>query len=78
MAGTIKKLLVKYNLMSAGFEVEMVLVGKVLLRVRNLPLATEFLTTATAILARSSAWGTLAIEMNAVSILDSLYTLILL
>ncbi|MEG4172755.1 MULTISPECIES: hypothetical protein [unclassified Microcoleus] len=54
------------------------IVGKVLLRVRNLPLATEFLTTATAILARSSAWGTLAIEMNAVSILDSLYTLILL
>ncbi|MEG3928138.1 hypothetical protein [Microcoleus sp. D3_18a_C4] len=64
--------------MSAGFEVEMVLVGQVLLRVRNLPLATEFLTTATAILARSRALGTLAIEMNAVSIRDSLYTLILL
>ena|GEM_PF-1371577 len=78
VAGTIKKLLVKYNLMSAGFEVEMVLVGKVLLRVRNLPLATEFLTTATAILARSSAWGTLAIEIDALSILNALYTLILL
>ncbi|AFZ09322.1 hypothetical protein Osc7112_5058 [Oscillatoria nigro-viridis PCC 7112] len=64
--------------MSAGFEVEMVLVGKVLLITRNLPLATEFLTTATVILARSGALGTLAIEMNAVSILDSLYTLILL
>ncbi|MEG4274733.1 MULTISPECIES: hypothetical protein [unclassified Microcoleus] len=35
--------------MSAGFEVEMVLVGEVLLITRNLPLATEFLTTATAI-----------------------------
>ncbi|MEG3922808.1 MULTISPECIES: hypothetical protein [unclassified Microcoleus] len=46
--------------MSAGFEVEMVLVGKVLLITRNLPLATEFLTTATAILARSRALGTLA------------------
>ncbi|MEG4279048.1 hypothetical protein QUA62_16445 [Microcoleus sp. MON1_C1] len=64
--------------MSAGFEVEMVLVGKVLLITRNLPLATEFLTTATAILARSRALGTLAIEMNAVSILNALYTLILL
>ncbi|MEG4488386.1 hypothetical protein [Microcoleus sp. D2_18a_B4] len=64
--------------MSADFEVEMVLVCQVLLRVRNPPLATEFLTTATAILARSSALGTLAIEMNAVSIRDSLYTLILL
>ncbi|MGB7894801.1 MAG: hypothetical protein WCF82_23275 [Microcoleus sp.] len=78
MAGTIKKLLLKYNLMSAGFEVEMVLVGKVPLITRNLPLATEFLTTATAILARSGALGTLAIEMNAVSIMDSLYRLILL
>ncbi|MCZ0900349.1 hypothetical protein ON021_10620 [Microcoleus sp. HI-ES] len=56
--------------MSADFEVEMVLVGKVLLITRNLPLATEFLTTATAILARSGALGTWAIEMNAVSILD--------
>ncbi|MEG3930164.1 MULTISPECIES: hypothetical protein [unclassified Microcoleus] len=51
--------------MSAGFEVEMVLVGQVLLRVRNWSLATEFLTTATAILARSSALRTGAIEMNA-------------
>jgi len=56
--------------MSAGFKVERVLVGKVLLITRNLPLATEFLTTATAILARSGALGTLAIKMNAVSILD--------
>ncbi|MBD1828559.1 hypothetical protein NDI47_22150 [Microcoleus vaginatus GB1-A2] len=64
--------------MSADFEVEMVLVGKVLLRVRNLSLVIEFVTTAIAILARSSALRTGAIEMNAVSILDSLYTLILL
>jgi len=64
--------------MSAGFEVEMVLVGKVLLITRNLPLATEFLTTATVILARSRALGTWASEMNAVSILDLIYTLILL
>ncbi|MEG5064490.1 hypothetical protein QUB33_12785 [Microcoleus sp. B3-A4] len=64
--------------MSAGFEVEMVLVGKVLLITRNLPRATEFLTTATAILARSGALGTLALKMNAVSILNALYTLILL
>ena len=77
-ACTIKKLLVKYNLMSADFEVEMVLVGKVLLITRNLPLATKFSTTATAILARSGALGTLAIEMNPVSILNALYTLIIL
>ena len=64
--------------MSADFEVEMVLVGQVLLRVRNLSLVIEFVTTAIAILARSSALRTGAIEMNAVSILDSLYTLILL
>ncbi|MEG4233508.1 hypothetical protein QUA40_15530 [Microcoleus sp. Pol11C3] len=64
--------------MSADFEVEMVLVGKVLLITRSLPLATEFLRTATVILARSGVLGTLAIEMNAGSILDVLYTLILL
>ncbi len=64
--------------MSADFEVEMVLVGQVLLRVRNLSLVIEFLTTAIAILARSSALRTGAIEMNGVLILDSLYTLILL
>ena len=64
--------------MSADFEVEMVVVGKVLLRTRNLSLVIEFLTTATVILARSRALGTLAIEMNAVSILNALYTLILL
>jgi hypothetical protein len=69
---------VKYNLMSADLEVEMVLVGKVLLKTLNLSLVIEFLTTATAILARSGALGTGAIEMNAVSILDALYTLILL
>ncbi|MEG4506220.1 hypothetical protein QUA81_21755 [Microcoleus sp. F6_B4] len=49
VAGTLKQLLVKYNLMSADIEVEMVLVGKVVLITRNLPLATEFLTTATSI-----------------------------
>lgn len=64
--------------MSADFEVEIVLVRKVLLITQNLRLATEFLTTFTDILARSSALRTGAIEMNAVSILDSLYTLILL
>ncbi len=64
--------------MSADLEVEMVLVGKVLLKTLNLSLVIEFLTTATAILARSGALGTGAIEMNAVSILDALYTLILL
>ncbi|MDP8934021.1 MAG: hypothetical protein M3N42_07715 [Cyanobacteriota bacterium] len=63
--------------MSTDFEVEMVLVGQVLLRVRNWSLVIEFLTTAIAILARSSALRTWAIEMNALSILDSLYTLIL-
>ena len=46
--------------MSADFEVEMVLVGEVLLITRNLPLVTEFLTTFTAILARSVALGTRA------------------
>ncbi|MEG3905639.1 MULTISPECIES: hypothetical protein [unclassified Microcoleus] len=55
--------------MSAGFEVEMVLVGEVLLITRNLPLATEFLTTATAILARSSALGALAIAPGFFSLL---------
>ncbi|MBD1813476.1 hypothetical protein NDA07_05445 [Microcoleus vaginatus DQ-U2] len=64
--------------MSADCEVEMVLVRQELLRVRNLSLVIEFVTTAIAILARSSALRTGAIEMNAVSILDSLYTLILL
>ncbi|MEG4089124.1 hypothetical protein QUA27_00110 [Microcoleus sp. Pol14C6] len=64
--------------MSADFEVERVLVGKVLLITRNLLVATEYSTTATAILARSRALGTLAIEMNAVSILHAVYTLILL
>jgi hypothetical protein len=64
--------------MSADFEVEIVLVRKVLLITQNLRLATEFLTTSIDILARSSALRTGAIEMNAVSILDSLYTLILL
>ncbi|MEG4070521.1 hypothetical protein QUA42_24785 [Microcoleus sp. Pol11C2] len=60
--------------MSADFEVERVLVGKVLLITRTLLLATEYSTTATAILARSGALGTLAIEMNAVSILHALYS----
>jgi hypothetical protein len=64
--------------MSADFEVEIVLVRKVLLITQNLRLATEFLTTSTDILARASALRTGALEMNAVSILDSLYTLILL
>lgn len=64
--------------MSADFEVEIVLVRKVLLITQNLRLATEFLTTFTDILARSSALRTGAIEMNALSILNSLYTLILL
>ncbi|MCY7382821.1 MAG: hypothetical protein LH628_09640 [Microcoleus sp. CAN_BIN18] len=50
--------MVKYNLMSADFEVEMVLVGNLLLRTYNLPLVIEFLTTATVILARSCALGT--------------------
>ncbi|WP_172189948.1 hypothetical protein [Microcoleus asticus] len=47
----------------------MVLVGKVLLRVRNLSLVIEFLTTAIAILARSPPLTTGAIEMNALLIL---------
>jgi len=64
--------------MSADFEVEIVLVRKVLLITQNLRLATEFLTTSIDILARSSALRAGAIEMNGVSILDSLYTLILL
>ena len=49
--------------MSADFEVEMVLVGEVLLITRNLLLVTEFLTTSTDILARSVALGTRAIEL---------------
>lgn len=49
--------------MSADFEVEMVLVGEVLLITRNLRLVTEFLTTSTDILARSVALGTRAIEL---------------
>jgi len=49
--------------MSADFEVEMVLVGNLLLRTYNLPLVIEFLTTATAILARSVTLGTRAIEL---------------
>ncbi len=48
--------------MSADFEVEMVLFGKVLLRTRNLPLVREFLTAATAILARPVALGTRTIH----------------
>jgi hypothetical protein len=36
----------------------MVLVGNLLLRTYNLPLVTEFLTAATAILTRSCALGT--------------------
>jgi hypothetical protein len=49
--------------MSADFEVEMVLVGEVLLITRNLRLVTEFLTTSTDILARSVALGTRAIGL---------------
>ncbi len=49
--------------MSADFEVEMVLVGNLLLRTYNLALVIEFLTTATAILARSVTLGTRAIDL---------------
>ncbi|MEG3861203.1 hypothetical protein [Microcoleus sp. herbarium12] len=41
--------------MRADFEIEIVFYGKVLLTTQNLPLVTEWLTTATAILARSRA-----------------------
>ena len=53
----------KYNLLNADFEVEMVLVGNLLLRTYNLPLVIEFLTIATAILARSVTLRTRAIEL---------------
>jgi hypothetical protein len=54
--------------MSADFEVEMVLVGEVLLITRNLLLVREFLTTSTAILARSVALGTRAIPFGIASL----------